>query len=211
MTERGWAAVRTDDIPRMGERWIPIRRHFGIRGFGVNAWAGDEEGAEIIGEHVEDSGHEELYFVSAGRATFTVGGDEVDAPAGTLVFVDPQTRRKAVAREAGTTILSIGAKPGEAFEVMGWESTAEMWPLYEAGDYEGALAILRASLEHAPEPGTYYNIACIEAVQGHKEEAIEHLRKAVSEPRFLEAAADDSDLDSIRDDPRVVELLTPKS
>src|SRR5262245_31663731 len=107
MTERGWEALRTDEIPRVGERWIPIRRHFGIRAFGVNAWAGDEEGAEIIGEHAEDSGHEELYFVSAGHATFTLGGEEVDAPAGTLVFVgDPQTKRKAVAQEAGTTILS---------------------------------------------------------------------------------------------------------
>ena len=43
-------------------------------------------------------------------------------PQGTIVFVrDPSANRKAVAREAGTTILSAGGKPGEAFTVSDWE------------------------------------------------------------------------------------------
>ena len=57
-------------------------------------------------------GHEELYFVLSGRATFTVDGERVDAPAGSLVFVkDPAMRRGAVADEAGTKILAIGGRP----------------------------------------------------------------------------------------------------
>ncbi len=208
MTDRGWQIARTDEIPRLGKTWIPIRKHFGIRAFGVNAWVADAEGEDVIGEHVEESGHEELYFVSSGRATFTVEGEEVDAPAGTVVFVrDPQTKRKAVAREPGTTILTVGAKPGEAFEVMNWESVAEMWPLYEAGDYEGAAAVLREALAREPEPAIYYNLACMEALLGQTEEAIEHLGHAAEEPRFREAAATDSDLDSIRNDPRFASLL----
>jgi len=208
VTDRGWQIARTDEIPRLGKTWIPIRKHFGIRAFGVNAWVADAEGEDVIGEHVEESGHEELYFVSSGRATFTVEGEEVDAPAGTVVFVrDPQTKRKAVAREPGTTILTVGAKPGEAFEVMNWESVAEMWPLYEAGDYEGAAAVLREALAREPEPAIYYNLACMEALLGQTEEAIEHLGHAAEEPRFREAAATDSDLDSIRNDPRFASLL----
>ena len=59
---------------------------------------------------------------SSGRATFTVNGDEIDAPAGTFVFVrDPAAKRKAVAEEAGTTIVVAGGKPGEAFTPSVWE------------------------------------------------------------------------------------------
>jgi tetratricopeptide (TPR) repeat protein len=213
VTERGWDTARIEEIPRSGQRWIPLRKHFDVRAFGVNAWVGDSEGDEIISEHKEDTGrHEELYFVSAGHATFTVGGEEIDAPSGTFVFVrDPETLRKAVAKEAGTTILSVGAKPGEAFEVKAWEANAEMWPLYEAGDYEGAAAILRKALEREPDPGIYYNLGCVEALRGDSDAAIEALTHVADEPRFLELAAGDTDLDSLRDDPRFAELLTPKS
>ena len=50
---------------------------------------GNEPGAAVIPEHVEErTGHEEeLYLVVQGHATFSVQGDEIDAPAGTLVFV----------------------------------------------------------------------------------------------------------------------------
>jgi quercetin dioxygenase-like cupin family protein len=60
--------------------------------------------------------------VTAGRATFTVDGNEFDAPPGTVVFVeDPALVRHAVAAEAGTTILAIGATPGTAFTPSPWE------------------------------------------------------------------------------------------
>jgi quercetin dioxygenase-like cupin family protein len=105
--------------------WKPVRHHFSVRSFGVNAnvaGAGDV----LVEEHteIEDSGtrHEELYVVVSGRATFTVAGDEVDAPAGTLVFVpDPATVRSARALEDGTTVLAIGGEPGAAYCVSPWE------------------------------------------------------------------------------------------
>jgi tetratricopeptide (TPR) repeat protein len=199
--------ARLDDIPRAGGRWIPIRKHLDIGAFGINAWVGDEVGGDIVSEHDEENGQEELYFVSSGHATFTLDGEEIDTPAGTLVFVEPPTKRKAVAVEAGTTVMSIGAKAGEAFEVSAWEANAEMYPLYEAGDYEGAAAIIRAALERSPEPSMYYNLACMEALQGHTEEAFAALEPIKDEPRFKEMAADDSDFDSLRDDPRFATLL----
>ena len=203
----GWQTTKIEDIPRSGRTWIPVRKHFDVQAFGVNAWTADEAGADVISEHDED-GHEELYLVTKGHATFTVGGEEVDAPAGTFVFVsDPETMRKAVAKDEGTTILAIGAKAGEAYEVRAWEANAEMWPLYEAGDYEGAAAILHAALEREPDPGVYYNLACVEALQGHTEEAFAALEHVRGEPRFRELAANDTDLDSLRDDPRFTSLL----
>jgi hypothetical protein len=111
-----------------GVEWKAVRHHFGIRAFGVNAWIGHEAGAELIEDHDElpsdedTAGHEELYVVLAGRARFTVGAEEVDAATGTFVHVgDPATRRRAVALEAGTTVLAIGASPGRAFDVSPWE------------------------------------------------------------------------------------------
>lgn len=211
MTERGWQTARIDEIPRLGGRksWIPVRKHFDVGAFGVNGWTADE-GEDIISEHAEEgSGHQELFFVASGHATFTLDDEEVDGPAGTLVFLgDPRTKRKAVAKEPGTTILAIGAKPGEAYEVMSWEATAEMWPLYEAGDYEAASAILRSALESDPDDaGIHYNLACMEALMGRPDEAFEHLQHVANDPRFRETAASDSDLDSLRDDPRFATLL----
>ena len=215
MTERSWQTARIADIPKAGgsRTWIPIRRHFDVGAFGVNGWTANE-GEEIISEHIEEgTGHQELDFVASGHATFTLDGEEVDGPCGTLVFLgDTGTKRKAVAKEPGTTILAIGAKPGEAYEVMGWEANAEMFPLYEAGDYEGAAAVLRTALEGDPDSaGIHYNLACMEALMGHTDQAFEHLGHIVEEPRFKEMAASDSDLDSLRDDPRFAELLSPKS
>jgi mannose-6-phosphate isomerase-like protein (cupin superfamily) len=106
--------------------WRPIRIHFGITSFGANAFTAPAAGQTVVIEHAEteESGtqHEELYFVAKGHATFTVVGEEVDAPAGTFVYVpDPDAMRSAVAREAGTTILCFGGTPGEAFTVSPWE------------------------------------------------------------------------------------------
>lgn len=214
MNDQSWKSTHIDDIERAGNRWIPIRKHFDIHAFGVNAWQGKAEGDDIVGEHTEDSGHEELYVVTEGHASFTIDGTEIDAPSGTYVYVQPEASRKAVARAAGTTVVSIGAKPGEAFEVRSWEVNAEMMPLYEAGDYAGAAALLERALQNDPgDQMLLYNLACMEALAGRKDEAVGHLGQALDgvPERFVEMARNDSDLDSIRDDPRLAELLAPKS
>lgn len=204
MTAATWKTAHVDEIPRMGHFWIPVRHHFDVRAFGVNAWRAQEEGDEIVSRHKEDTGHEELYFVTSGHATFTVGGEEVDAPVGTFVFVgDPDTTRKGVAKQAGTTVVSIGAKPGEAYDGVSDEAAL----LYETRDYEGAAALLREALERDRAPATVYGLACMEALLGRNDDAIEHLREIAHEPRFRELAASDSDFDSLRDDPRFAELV----
>jgi hypothetical protein len=110
--------------------WRPIRIHFGIQSFGANAYVARAVGDQIVGEHSEtdESGtrHEELYVVSSGHAIFTVDGEEIDAPAGTLVYVrEPEARRGALAREAGTIVFCFGGTPGEAFSVSPWEQKYE--------------------------------------------------------------------------------------
>ena len=49
-------------------------------------------------------------MVLAGRATFALDREEIDAPAGMFVFIgEPDVRRGAIAAEAGTSVLAIGA------------------------------------------------------------------------------------------------------
>jgi hypothetical protein len=105
-----------------------VRRHFDIRAFGVNGITGDA-GDEMVEPHHErddevnrTDGHEELFAVMSGHAVFSVGGEDVDAPAGTLVFVrDPDLIRSARATVDGTAILAIGGRPGAPFEISRWE------------------------------------------------------------------------------------------
>lgn len=105
-----------------------VRRHFDVRAFGVNGVTGNA-GDELIEPHDErddeanlTDGHEELFAVMSGHAVFTVDGEAIDAPAGTLVFVrDPAITRSAVATEDGTAILAVGARVGAPFEISRWE------------------------------------------------------------------------------------------
>jgi hypothetical protein len=127
----GWSAARLDEIDSVDgpgpAAWKPLRHHFGVRAFGVNAWVATEAEQELVEEHDEvdedgAGGHEELYAITTGHATFTVDGEQVDAPAGTLLFVsDPSLMRTAVAHEVGTTVVCVGGWPDRVFEPSHWE------------------------------------------------------------------------------------------
>jgi hypothetical protein len=210
VNEPGFRTVHLDELERFEGDFvtIPVRIPLGIGSFGINAYAAREAGGHVIEEHDElgagAGGHEELYFVLTGHARFVVGGDDVDGPAGTFVFVpDPATRRGATAAEAGTTVLVVGGTRGEAFSASPWESWLEALPFYTAKDYEGAAGVLaRALQEHPDNPNVLYNLACCEALAGRKTEALAHLtRSAELDPRIRGWASRDSDLDAIRDEP----------
>jgi hypothetical protein len=206
VTDPGWRVARLDEIERAGTgEWIPIRRHFGISSFGINAWEGDR-GSAVIREHDESTlGHEELYLVISGAATFKVGQETVEARPGTIVFVrDPALKRAASATEDGTTILTVGGKPGAAFTMSPWELNADVFPLFDRGEFERARVMLGDAVEQFPgAAGLLYNLACAEARVGRVDEALAHLRQAIEvRPEFAEQARRDDDLESIRDDPR---------
>lgn len=190
--------------------WRPVRHHFGIGSFGVNAFTGRAAGDRIINEHDEaDDGQEELYVVLRGHAVFELDAERRDAPAGTLVFVPPGMRRTAFAEEAGTTLLALGGTPGKAYEVSGWELWAPVRPLYAAGDYAAAAERMRELVEAHPQYALLsYNLACCESLTGRKADALEHLRRALEQSEELrDLARTDSDLDPIRGEPGFEELL----
>jgi tetratricopeptide (TPR) repeat protein len=210
--ERGWEAVRVDDLDSVpvgeGLVWRPVRRRLGIRAFGVNAYTSEGPGSQVVEEHDESGsgagGHEELYVVLRGRATFTIDGEAVDAPAGTLVFLrDPALRRVAFAEEDGTVVLAVGGEPGRAYEISPWEYYFAAAPLLDAGRFDEGIALMEEGLaEHPGNPSLLYNLACAESRGGRPLEALTHLREALRlNPRLAERARLDSDLDPIRREP----------
>jgi hypothetical protein len=102
--------------------WKPLGHHFRLRSFGANAYSAAAAGGILLHLHDELSGgHEELYAVLSGVARFTLGEETCDARAGTVVAVrDPAVERSAIALVPGTTVLAVGAKPGEAFAGSTW-------------------------------------------------------------------------------------------
>jgi hypothetical protein len=114
-----------DDYPTT--EWKPLRRFFGIGSFGTNLARATKPGDVLTHDHSEivDGGtrHEELFLIVSGHATYRVDGEEIDAPAGTFLYVpDPATVRGVVARDAGTVMLVVGAEPGAVFTPSEWDT-----------------------------------------------------------------------------------------
>ena len=157
-----------------GLTWRPVRRHFDIQAFGVNAYtrrAGGPAGRRGAprGGRARGAVRRRLRAARSSCSTAT----EHDAPAGTLVHCPPGTPRGAVAAEAGTTVLGIGAKPGEVFKPSGWEWTFAGMSLLNQGQEEAARREFEAGLEAYPDAWQgYYNLACAEARLGNRDEAL---------------------------------------
>ncbi len=210
----GYAVAHLDEIDELDDGrcpWRPVRHHFGITAFGINAWTARDAGDRIINEHDESEpdSNEELYLVLRGRAVFELDDERLDAPAGTLVFVPSGVKRTAFAEEPGTTIVAVGGVPGKAYEPVGWEVWAPLRGLYEAGEYAAAADRGREVIEAHPQYATpLYNLACCESLAGRTTDAVEHLRHAINlSEQSRSYAKDDSDFDPIRDEPAFKELI----
>jgi tetratricopeptide (TPR) repeat protein len=209
----GYTILKLDEVEtaqHRGNNLIPLRHVLGFRPAGVNAWIADS-GGQLIPPHEEDSGNEELYAVVRGRATFTVGEETADAPAGSLVFVPPEVFRTAAAEEDGTIVFAVGGTVGEAFNAGGWDSFALADTYRQAGRYDEGRAIMAQLIAEKPDYwATTYNAGCFEALAGNADAAFEHLHRAKeldTEGDSAQYFREDSDLDAIREDPRFQELL----
>jgi tetratricopeptide (TPR) repeat protein len=202
-----------DELDRIempdGFVWRPVRKHFGIQAFGANAYTPGASG-RVIEEHTERVLlHEEIYLVLRGRVLFTLGDEEHELGQGQLVFLrDPTVRRGAVALTDDAAVLALGGKPGEAHEISAWEYTFAASPDLRAGRYDEARALLREGLDAKPgSPAILYDLACVEALAGETDTALELLHEAIAKNEsFREYAQKDDDFASIRDDPRFPSL-----
>jgi hypothetical protein len=183
-------------------RWLPIRHELGIGAFGTNAYVAANAGDDVVEPHTEEgTGHEEVYFVARGAATFTLDGDEVRAPSGTYVFLpDPSVRRHAVADEPGTTVLSLGGWRDRPFEVSSWEARFRATAIRER-DPQQARALYEEGLAGGQDSQwAHYDLACWHALYGDPAEARRLLDRAIElggDP-VREQSLSDPDLERLR-------------
>jgi hypothetical protein len=204
----GARVIHIDDVESLpvlrGElQWHPLRHTLGVRAFGINAYTAARVGDLVVEEHTEDS-HEEVYVVLAGRATFTLDGEDFDAPAGTVVHLpDPGITRVARAAEDGTRVLAVGGPVGKAYEPLPWEAAFRAAPMARSGDTEGAVAIVREALASDPQNAAMlYNLAYFEALAGNADDAVEHLARAIElRPACADWARGDETFASLRERP----------
>ncbi len=206
----GWDSLRLDELEPMSVvngtlLWQPIRRTLDIGAFGINAYVARNAGDDVVEEHSERAlGHEEVYIVLAGRATFALADETVDAPAGTIVFIrDPEIRRHARAEEPG----HVGARCRRSARC-GVRALALGGLLRGRAPPHGRRLrrVRRGARGRAPpaprSPATLYNLACAEALAKRGDDAIAHVTRAVElDPAFGEYAAKDEDLTGLRERP----------
>ncbi|HKS79777.1 MAG TPA: cupin domain-containing protein [Gaiellaceae bacterium] len=215
-TETSYRVLSLPEEGREGDGdrvFIRLRRTLDIGAFGASASYQAKAGEEVVGEHDElgpgADGHEELYVVVQGSATFTLDGEEIEAPQGTVVFVQPGTTRKAVATSDETIVLSVGGRRGEAYRLPPGAELYDFFEHYKQEDWESALAACHVALEKHPGNALIlYNIACMQSMLGRGDEALATLGEAVEKwPRFKENAQADDDFASLREDARFTELV----
>jgi len=201
--------LRIDDVeglPVLGTLiWKPVRRPLGVTAFGINAYVAENAGDEVVEEHTEKQlGHEEIYAVIRGHAVFTVDDEEVDAPWGTLVYLDdPAQKRHAIAKEPGTTVLAIGGVPG-VHEPSAWEYFFPALPAHRAEDWDTARSILEEALQEKDHSAIRYALACVEARDGNPDKSLELL--ATCSDHHKHHAKLDDDFASLAGDPRFLAL-----
>jgi mannose-6-phosphate isomerase-like protein (cupin superfamily) len=203
----GWESVRLDEvepIPVVGGTllWRPLRRTLDVGAFGINAYTAPNAGDDVVEEHTEKLHlHEEVYVVLSGRATFTLGEETLDAPAGTVVFVrDPQVKRHARAEEPDTSVLAVGGPREEAYTPSAWEHSFAAERHRTAGDYDAMVKTIAAGLEEHPDnPMLLYDLGCAEALAGRLDYALENVRRALElKPEWADHARKDPDLEEVR-------------
>lgn len=201
-----WRSVRLDDvepIPVVEGRllWRPLRRTLDVGAFGINAYVAPDAGDDVVEEHSESAlGHEEVYVVLAGRATFMLDGERLDAPAGTVVFVRaPDVVRHARAEEPGTSVLAVGGPREAAYEPSAWEDVFAAERHRSTGDYVAMIEELEASLARRPDrPRVLWALAAAEALAGRSNAALGHVGRVLElRPDWAEHVRADEDLTSL--------------
>ena len=149
VNEKRYGVARIEELDsypissQQGLTWRPVRRHFGISSFGVNAYTADG-GRAARGRGAPRAGRarravrrpqrpRDLH--ARGGGARRAGRHARPLPTGTL--------RSAFAAEPGTTVLGIGAKPGEVFKPSGWEWVFAGVSRLDQGDEAGARASCR--------------------------------------------------------------------
>ena len=90
-----------------------------------------------------------------------------------------------------------------------WLDVTEGWCHKRLGELQAAVACMQRLIECNPRSAIgHFNLGCYLALDGKTESAIDEITLACGiDPEFRTLAVDESDLDSLREHPRFLELL----
>ena len=113
----GLTLRRIDELAAINHGAVKLAGdELGIRSFGLQVLDLPAGFADYPEHDHADDGQEEVYVVLEGSAELEVAGRRVEADAGTMVRVDPESTRKLVAGPYGARVLAIGCVPGGAYQ-----------------------------------------------------------------------------------------------
>lgn len=173
-----------------------------MRAFGINAFRAVRRGAPVVEDHVESPGQEELYVVLRGSARLLIGDAEVDAAAGSAVFVaDPELRRSGIAAEDDTIVLAIGGWRDRAYNPLPWEPIYLAGPAMRRGDWATAAEVLlHEGGEQLEKAILQYRLACCHARLGEDDRAVAELERAIAaDSAYRERAATEEAFAALRE------------
>jgi hypothetical protein len=206
---QGWKALELDELesrpwPATELAWHPLREALGTRIIGMSAFTAERAGQEVVERHRESDGgrgHEEVYVVLRGRASFQLDGEELDAPAGTFLLVsDPSLERRAVAAEPGTAVLALGGPPTFQPSASEWVERARPHLRSDPARARRILDELRAA--RPDSVGIRIGEALFAVAQGNLAVARDELAALLEEdPSLRVALAQDPDLAPLLEDP----------
>jgi mannose-6-phosphate isomerase-like protein (cupin superfamily) len=197
----GWTAVSVDAVEAVPWQdtdlvWRPLRHALGTHVAGLAAFTADAAGQTVVEPHRESAGgrgHEEVYVVLRGRAAFTLDGEALDAPAGTLVRVAPDVHRHAVAAEPGTAVLALGDDPDFRPSASEWLERARPFLRSDPQRARAILADLHA--QRSGSPGDRLGQALLAAAGGDDDAARAALASVLAEhPEYRVPLSADPDL-----------------
>jgi hypothetical protein len=195
-----WKAAHIDELeaipwPGADTTWRPLRHAIGARIAGMGAYTADEVGQDVVEPHrdADGMGHQEVYVVVRGRATFTLDGEPLDAPAGTVVRVDPEVLRHAVAAEPRTAVIALGGHP--VYEPSSSEWIERARPHIRSDPARARAIVDELRAERPDSPGLPIAEALLAVGRGDRAAAAAAL--SAVDARYREALRSDPDLGAL--------------
>ena len=139
---------------------------------------------------------------------------KLPAPEDEMSFFDMQALLETIRALTDTVIKQMASEAKDAVTNAHLDEKADEVAdkgveAYQQKDYKAALEYTKKAHDAAPaDSRIMYNLACFHALEGNKDDALAWLEKAVEGGfRAPKKIAEDSDLDSLRDDPRYLSTV----
>jgi mannose-6-phosphate isomerase-like protein (cupin superfamily) len=100
-----------------GGGFVKVRAELGVTSFGVQVIRLPPSYPDYPEHDHSEDGQEEVYIALEGSGRIEIEGDSVELSKDTFVRVAPGTKRKVLPGPNGLTMLVIGGRPGEKYEI----------------------------------------------------------------------------------------------